>query len=144
MADRQEWEHATAGSRHLAIAADAELRRRHPNRKIEPLRSAEPASARGTDRELLHQALEGDLTEPSAWIRDLAVQHQAFRARMHERQRQVAPSEALEWPDRGQTSPFVWAPCRDAILQPPRPETSPSVRILQLAAEHDIEPEAGG
>ena len=30
MADRQEWDHATAGSRQLAIAADAELRRRHP------------------------------------------------------------------------------------------------------------------
>jgi len=43
MTDRQEWEHATARSRHLAIAADAELRRRHPNQKIEALRSAEPA-----------------------------------------------------------------------------------------------------
>jgi hypothetical protein len=31
MADRQEWEQATAGSRRLAIAADAELRRRHPH-----------------------------------------------------------------------------------------------------------------
>ena len=31
MADRLEWEHATAHSRHLAIAADAELRRRHPD-----------------------------------------------------------------------------------------------------------------
>ena len=46
MADRQEWEQATARSRHLAIAADAELRRRHPDRKIEPLRSAEPAACR--------------------------------------------------------------------------------------------------
>ena len=43
MADRQEWEQATAHSRHLAIAADAELRRRHPDRTIEPLRSVEPA-----------------------------------------------------------------------------------------------------
>jgi hypothetical protein len=41
MADRQDWEHATAASRHLAIAADTELRRRHPDHKIEPLRSAE-------------------------------------------------------------------------------------------------------
>src|SRR6266550_30650 len=31
MADRQEWEHVTASSRRLAIAADAELRRRHPD-----------------------------------------------------------------------------------------------------------------
>ena len=36
MADRQEWEQATAGSRRLAIAADAELRRRHPDQKIGP------------------------------------------------------------------------------------------------------------
>lgn len=43
MAGRQEWEQATAQSRQLAIAADAELRR-HPDRKIEPLRSAGPAT----------------------------------------------------------------------------------------------------
>jgi hypothetical protein len=30
MTDRQDWEHATAASRHLAIAAGTELRRRHP------------------------------------------------------------------------------------------------------------------
>src|SRR5207237_990787 len=41
MADRLEWEHATAHSRHLAIAADAELRRRHPDLSIKPLHSAE-------------------------------------------------------------------------------------------------------
>jgi hypothetical protein len=44
MTDRQEWEQATARSRRrLAIAADTELRRRHPYRKIERLRAAEPA-----------------------------------------------------------------------------------------------------
>ena len=32
MAARQEWEHATERSRRLAIAADTELRRRHPGR----------------------------------------------------------------------------------------------------------------
>jgi hypothetical protein len=31
-----------------------------------------------------------------------------------------------------------------AILQPPKPEITPTTRIRQLAAEHDIEPEAGG
>ena len=43
MDDRAEWERATEHTRHLAIAADAELRRRHPDQQIEPLRSAEPA-----------------------------------------------------------------------------------------------------
>ena len=51
MADRQDWEHATANSRHLAIAADTELRRRHPGQKIEPLRSAEPAPVSDTERD---------------------------------------------------------------------------------------------
>ena len=46
MAARQEWEQATERSRRLAIAADAELRRRHPGQKIEPLRSAEPGVER--------------------------------------------------------------------------------------------------
>ena len=36
MADRAEWEHATEHTRHLAVAADAELRRRHPDQQIEP------------------------------------------------------------------------------------------------------------
>ena len=42
----------------------------------------------------------------------------------------------------------AWAPWktsgRDAILQPPEPQMTPSAKILQLAAEHDAEPEAGG
>ena len=40
MDDRRDWEHATAGTRHLAIAADAELRRRHPD--LRSSRSARP------------------------------------------------------------------------------------------------------
>ena len=47
---------AGMGARHrpvprsLAIAADAELRRRHPDQKIEPLRSAEPAPVSDAER----------------------------------------------------------------------------------------------
>jgi len=35
-------------------------------------------------------------------------------------------------------------PWRDAILQPPKPQITPSAQIRQIAVEHDIEPEAGG
>jgi hypothetical protein len=42
MADRADWDHATRQQRHLAVAADAELRRRHPGQPFPPLRSAEP------------------------------------------------------------------------------------------------------
>ena len=45
MADRQQWETATRQQRQLAVAADAELRRRHPGQQFPPLRSAEPEPA---------------------------------------------------------------------------------------------------
>jgi hypothetical protein len=50
MDDRLEWEHAAEHSRHLAVAADAELRCRHPEQPFEPLRSAESALVSDTDR----------------------------------------------------------------------------------------------
>ncbi|MGH3190665.1 MAG: hypothetical protein ACRDPY_43855 [Streptosporangiaceae bacterium] len=74
MAERQEWEQATAGPRRLAIAADAELRRRHPDQKIEPLRSAEPAPVSDTGREQPHPAPDEKIAEIAAWIREQAVQ----------------------------------------------------------------------
>ena len=140
MADRQEWEHATEQSRRLAIAADAELRRRHPGQKIEPLRSAEPAPASDTEREQPHPAPDGKLTETPPGIRDLAIQHQVFRAEIDERPRLMAPGEDPAWGDPGKAFPGWQASGRDAILQPPKPEIIPSARILQLAAEHDTEP----
>ena len=46
--------------------------------------------------------------------------------------------------DPDAASPSMRPPWRDAILQPPAPQITPSAEILRLAAEHDIEPEAGG
>ena len=93
MAARQEWEHATERSRRLAIAADAELRRRHPGRKIEPLRSAEPVPASATGCDPVHAAVDGKLTDPVALIRDLAVQREQFRAVMDERLGLIVPGD---------------------------------------------------
>ena len=42
MDDRRAWEAATEAQRRLTVAADAELRRRNPEIKMEPLQSAEP------------------------------------------------------------------------------------------------------
>jgi hypothetical protein len=142
MADRQEWEHATAGSRHLAIAADAELRRRHPDTKIEPLRSAEPAPVRDTTREQSHPATGKKIAETAALVRDLAAQRQAFRGKLGERRGLMVPSEDPDWDDLGQAFP-AWQPAsQDAILKPPKPQITPSATILQHAAGHDLEPEA--
>ncbi len=135
MTDRQQWEHATAGTRRLAIAADAELRRRHPGRKIEPLRFAEPAPPRDTEP-------GGKLPEAALRTGGFAAQRHAFREKPDERQRPVIPGQDVDWDGLGETLPFWWAPRRDAILQAPKPDITPSARILQLAAERDAEPEA--
>jgi hypothetical protein len=136
IADRQDWEQTTADSRHLAIAADAELRRRHPAQKIGSLRSAEPVTVIDTER-------DGKLRETGTWVYDLAAQHHAFREKLNERQH-LLPGDDPDWSAFSGSSPSWWAPRRGAILQPPKPEISPSATILQLAAEHDIEPEAAG
>ena len=122
MAERHEWEQATERSRRLAIAADAELRRRHPDQQIESLRSAEPAVSDADRRRPNLIAHQG--SGETASIRDLAVQRQALRTD------QASPATRLPW--------------QDTNLQPPKPQITPSAEILQLAAEHDIEPEAGG
>ena len=136
MADRQEWEHATAGSRHLAIAADTELRRRHPGRKIEPLRSAEPAPVTDTER-------DGRPSQTATRIGDLTAQHHAFRQRTGQRQHPRTSRKDPDWAALGDTLPSWWTPHPDAILRPPKPEITPSAKILQLTAEQDIELEAG-
>ena len=81
LADRKEWEQATAQSRRLAVAADAELRR-HPDRTIDPLRSAEPIPS-DTERKQLHPASDRNPAERATWTRDQAMR-QAFRAEMDE------------------------------------------------------------
>jgi hypothetical protein len=52
------------------------------------------------------------------------------------------PSEDPDWEDLGDAFPAWRALGRDAILQPPKPQITPSAKILQLAAGHDTEPEA--
>ena len=71
-------------------------------------------------------------------IRDLAVQREEFRAETDKRPGLIGQG------DHGKAFRAMKTPGQDAILQPPKPEITPSARILQLAAEHDIEPEAGG
>ena len=143
MAERQEWDHATAGSRQLAIAADAELRRRHPGQRIEPLRSAEPAPFSDTDHEQAHPAPGQEISQMSAWVRDLQDQWEVVRTTLQDRQASKAPSEDPGWGGLDAFSSAWRTLGQDAILQQPKPSIEPSARILQRTAEHDAEPEAG-
>jgi hypothetical protein len=63
---------------------------------------------------------------------------------MSERGSRLVPGGDLAWSGLGEPLSARQQPWRDAILQPPKPQIPPSAKILHLAVEHDIEPEAAG
>jgi hypothetical protein len=142
MAERAEWEHTTEHSRHLGVAADAELRRRHPGQRIERLRSAEPQAVSDTQREQLTLAPDEKIGEMAQWVSDLAAQRQAFRGKIEERHALKVPSEDPDFEDLGHAFPTWNPPERDAILQPPKPEIQPSAKTVELAREREAGREA--
>ena len=129
MDDRQEWERITEGSRHLAVAADSELRRRHPGQHLTPLRSAEPQPS---EDEL--PPVPADCAETARWISRTAEQRAAFRARAEERKGVLVPSEDPDYEPEGEAWPSRPARDRDAVLQPPKPELPPSPRVIEHVA----------
>ena len=106
MADRADWDTATRAQRHLAVAADAELRRRHPGQHYPPLRSAEPQPATQAQRdELTLPAGEQNPPEMGQWIKDLAAAHRTFAGTLAERQSLTVPSEDPDYGNLGQAFP---------------------------------------
>jgi TrwC relaxase/AAA domain len=142
MNERAEWEHATEHTRHLAVDADAELRRHHPDHKIEPLRSAEPLPIEQAQREQLTLAPDKRIGEMAQWVTDLASQQQAFHHKIEERQALKVPSEDPDYEDLGRAFPAWNPPEKDAILQPPKPEIPPAAKMVELAREPETGREA--
>ena len=142
MADRTEWDAATRQQRQLAVAADAEVRRRHPGQYFAPLRSAEPWPATGAQRAELPLTAGEQSIEMGQWIKDLAVGRRTFADRLADRQSVKIPSEDPDYADLGQAFPAWSGPPRAAILQPPKPEMTPSPQILQRAVDRDADWEA--
>jgi hypothetical protein len=142
MADRADWEQATRQQRQLAVAADAELRRRHPGQRFAPLRSAEPDPVTQDQRDELEMTVGEEHNEVGQWINDLAAEHRTFADKLAERQSMTVPSEDPDYGDRGQAFPPWSGRAKDAILQPPRPEIRPSARVLERAADRDRDIEA--
>jgi hypothetical protein len=124
--DRDLWDKLTRGSRHLAVAADSELRRRHPEQTIDPLRSAEPVVPEDAGLEVVQ--------EPD-WFTKLAEQRREFAANLEERQGVTVPAEDPDWQDEGEAWP-LWKADNEAILQPPKPEIRPAREVERLA-EHE-------
>ena len=142
MADRADWEAATRAQRHLAVAADAELRRRHPEQRFIPLRSAEPQAATDAQRAELTLTAGQDIPEAGQWTKDLAAGRRTFAGRLADRQSLMVPSEDPDYGDLGQAFPSWTGLGKDAILQPPKPEIRPSARVLERALDRDADMEA--
>jgi conjugative relaxase-like TrwC/TraI family protein len=131
--DRAAWEQITAGTRHLAVLADAELRRRHPGIKLEPLVSAEP--------EPLPDCLPA-ITDPEATLpraAEVADRRLAFRDKLEQRLGVKIPAEDPDYEDEGDAWPSRRPADRDALLQPPTPVIRPAANILQRQAGTEIE-----
>ncbi len=133
MEARQEWETLTERTRHLAVAADSELRRRHPDQKFEPLKSEEPLVSPADSAAL--EPVEGEPYQTPEWITRLAAERRAFREKLEERQGIRVPSEDPDAQDEGEAWPSLARRRHDAILQPPKPEMKPSPRVVELADE---------
>jgi hypothetical protein len=142
MADRGDWDTATRAQRHLAIAADTELRRRHPGQPFPPLRSAEPGLATETQPVEPVAIPDEQRGEIGQLITDLAAAHRTFAERLADRQSLTVPSPDPGYGDLGQAFPPWSQPGRDAILKPPKPEIRPSAQVLERAADRDADWEA--
>jgi conjugative relaxase-like TrwC/TraI family protein len=142
MADRADWDKATRAQRHLAVAADAELRRRHPGQYCASLRSAEPEPATGAHRDDLTLPRDAPPAELDPRITDLAAGHRTFAGLLADRQSQMIPSEDPDHTDLGPAFPALTSLGRKPILQPPKPEIPPSPRILERAMDRDADFEA--
>jgi hypothetical protein len=139
MNDRTDWEQTTRRQRQLAVAADAELRRRHPDQTWPPLRSAAPDIETTQDAA---PASPADITQTIRLIEDLAARHREFSDKLAQRQSVMIPAEDPDYERVGPAFPTWATPNAGAILQPPKPRMQPSPRMLEPVAGREADREA--
>jgi DNA replication protein DnaC len=119
--DYREWESLTEASRHMAVAADSELRRRAPGRELPPLKSAEPDAVSDEERAELDRLPEPvEEYEAPGWLAEMAERRREFRDRADEHRGMEAPAEDHEL-EGEQAWPTLLPRDREAVLQPPAP-----------------------
>jgi hypothetical protein len=143
MDDRHQWEQATVNQRRLAVAADAELRRRHPTQQYDPLRSAEPAPPSQAETDQLNLTPDRPIPEPGQWIKDLTAARDTFTKLLEEKRRQPVTEQSHQPIGLGHLFPAQAHHSAGAILQPPRPQIRPSARVLERMQEREAGIEAG-
>jgi hypothetical protein len=162
---RSQWEAITEPTRRTAIAADLELRRRHPGQQIPPLRPhpseavgivgpANPDASIGVDRqpERAEQAPTDGREADAELALGLTMQaaheqipEQVLRIRQNASIAQARLDDLANLPlpgtDADDLSPGpAWptpaGPERDAVLQPPRPDVVPARLLERYHATH--------
>ena len=129
-ADRAGWEKATARTRHLAVLADAELRRR-PHDPLAALRSAEPAPLPDQVPAVTTPA------EATRHTTEINATRHAFLATLEQRAGHAGSGAEPLRQATGPGSSTTLSP----LLRPPLPQIRPAARILDLNRER--EPEHG-
>jgi hypothetical protein len=124
-AARADWEAATRAQRHLAVAADAELRRRASGAAVYPAPFGRTTGRHGARRAELTLTAGPDIPDAGPWIKDLAAGRRRFAARLADRQSLMIPAEDPDYGDLGQACPAWTGSSREAILQPPKPQIRP-------------------
>lgn len=133
-ADRTSWERLTAGSRRLALLADAELRRRHPGSRLALLVSAEPDALPDTVPAIT------DADTAMQHVAEVAARRSLFIQALERRLQMRIPSGNPDLEDDGEAWPVPAPADRAAILQPPKATLTPSQHILwQLDGELERE-----
>lgn len=125
-ADYSAWSHHTEMARHLAAAADAELRRRDPHLKLEALRSAEGQPVTAAEREQLRVRDRERAPGQPQFIKAMAQAHPAFADKLAERESVRIPDADPEYADHGPAWPAMSPRERDAIRQPRAPQMPPA------------------
>ena len=167
-ATRRQWETVTETTRTIAIAADAELRRRHPSMWIEPLHphpTEGDSITRPVDPEPVPRGRHAASSQPdissqlalglTLQVAQDEIPAQVLRIRKNARivQAKLDDLASLPLPAADDRSPGLAWPAqpghdREAVLQPPRPDVVPSARVVehhrpaQRASGHS-EPEPG-
>jgi hypothetical protein len=134
--DRHQWDAITEQPRRLAIAADNELRRRHPGHKLPPLRSAKPEPVTEAEQAELDHTLGDQMTEIAQWITELKEQHSAFHKLVDAKRSEHQDA------DLRQPLPYPTGAWTDSILQPTPPAIAPAWKILQAGRVADRDAEA--
>ena len=157
---RRQWETVTEPTRRIAIAADLELRLRHPGRQIPPLRP-HPAEADGitspanlappadvdcppgrteqgaadrrqTDAELaLGLTMQAANEQVPELVLRIRQNASIAQARLDDLAHLPLPGTDADDLSPGPAWPTPAGHDRDAILQPPRPDVVPSTRVLE-------------